>query len=83
MTDEAQKGDTMTRDDSMTIEAMLHCGGGFVRALARAAQLADADNLARIKAAWPEYWSQYTEMSQWDTEYGARLLNDSLGVDND
>ncbi len=40
-------------------EVMQNQGGGFVRALAVCVLRADPENLARIKAAWPEYWAQY------------------------
>jgi hypothetical protein len=48
--------------DAAVIEAMLHNGGGFVKALAEAAARADSDNLRRIKLAWPEYWEQYSKI---------------------
>jgi len=50
--------------DCATIAAMDRWGGGFVQALAQAARRADAENLRRIKRAWPEYWRQYGEMSE-------------------
>lgn len=53
----------MAEQDLLVIEAMEKYGGSFVVALAQAARRADADNLARIKATWPEYWQQYTEMA--------------------
>ena len=52
----------MTDREYATISAMLKYGGSFVQALARAALAADAENLARIKRAWPEYWKTYEEM---------------------
>lgn len=54
----------MVDQDLKVIEAMEKYGGSFVVALAQAARRADADNLARIKATWPEYWQQYTEMAK-------------------
>lgn len=54
----------MDEDDYRTVLAMLTFGGGFVTALARAAQAADADNLAKIKAAWPQEWAQYQDMAR-------------------
>jgi hypothetical protein len=45
-------------DDYLVLQAMRKDGGSFVRALAAAATCADSDNLARIKAAWPEYWAR-------------------------
>lgn len=50
--------------DYWTIEAMLTYGGGFVHALARAAQNADEDNLSRIKSTWPHYWNEYESMGK-------------------
>ena len=49
--------------DEDTIGAMLQFGGGFVVQLARLYQSADANNRARIQAAWPEYWQRYTELA--------------------
>lgn len=45
--------------DYWTIQAMSKYGGSFVKALAEAARRADPANLAKIKKAWPEYWSEY------------------------
>ena len=49
--------------DEDTIGAMIQFGGGFVEQLARLYHRADADNRARIQAAWPEYWQRYTELA--------------------
>lgn len=49
--------------DSAVIEAMQRYGGSFVHALAACASRADAHNLARLKAAFPEYWAEYTELA--------------------
>jgi hypothetical protein len=38
-------------------------GGSFVKTLAKLCDLADSDNLQRIKDAWPEYWSEYAGMA--------------------
>ncbi len=43
---------------------MIEYGGSFVRQLGAAALVADSDNLAKIKATWPDYWDQYTRMAQ-------------------
>jgi hypothetical protein len=43
---------------------MIEYGGSFVRKLGAAALVADPENLAKIKAAWPEYWSQYDRMAK-------------------
>lgn len=50
-------------DDFDTIDAMRIYGGGFVKALAEAAFHADPQNLARLKAAFPDYWATYREMA--------------------
>lgn len=42
--------------------AMLTYGGGFARALAAMIQIADLDNMQKIKDTWPEYWNQYLDM---------------------
>ena len=43
---------------------MIEYGGSFVRKLGAAALVADPDNLARIKATWPDYWAQYDRMAK-------------------
>ena len=48
--------------DLEVIEEMELRGGSFVRALAAAARYADPINLAKIKAAWPEYWEAYRSL---------------------
>lgn len=53
----------MTDEDMQTIEAMERYGGSFVVALAQAARRADRINLGKLKAAFPEYWQQYTQMA--------------------
>lgn len=42
-----------------TIKAMQTYGGGFVRALASAWQVADEQNSAKLEAAFPEYIEKY------------------------
>lgn len=54
----------MNDQDHQTIEAMKRYGGGFVKALADAALLADDINLERLKAAFPEYWKKYSDMAR-------------------
>ena len=54
----------MTIDDLQTIEAMHRHGGPFTRALAHAAAAADPENLAKIKATWPEMWQTYANWNQ-------------------
>lgn len=50
-------------EDMAVLTTMARYGGSFVKALAEAGFRADSINLARIKAAWPDYWQQYLEMS--------------------
>ena len=38
-------------------------GGGFASALAEAAYRADAVNLAKIKATWPDLWLKYSALA--------------------
>lgn len=45
-----------------TLQAMTVYGGSFIQSLAAAARNADSENLAKIKAAWPEYWARYEAM---------------------
>jgi hypothetical protein len=54
----------MTDEDFATVRAMETYGGGFVQALAAACHRADPENLVRLKAAFPEYWSHYSEMAK-------------------
>jgi hypothetical protein len=53
----------MTADEE-TIITMTIYGGSFVSHLGKAAFFADAENLAKIKNTWPEYWKKYTEMAE-------------------
>ncbi len=50
----------MKTEDWKTLEAMRRYGGGFVHALATAAMHADDNNYAKLKAAFPELWLQYS-----------------------
>jgi len=43
--------------------AMYVYGGSFVSALGTLWRLADDDNRARLKAAFPEYWVEYRELA--------------------
>ena len=46
--------------DVHVFETMKIYGGGFVKALAEAGFRADSVNLAKIKAAWPDLWAEYS-----------------------
>jgi len=45
------------------VEAMRTYGGSFVQALAVCFQRADVENQYRLKAAFPELWSEYQELA--------------------
>lgn len=64
--------------DHAVIVAMHEYGGGFVRALAAAAIRADADNLARIKMAWPELWEKYRQVSTMKPITKAELTEETM-----
>ena len=49
----------MSIADLQAVENMHRHGGAFARALAHAAAAADPENLAKIKATWPEMWEKY------------------------
>lgn len=50
--------------DAEIVDAMRIYGGSFVKRLSELWRFADADNMRRIKATWPEYWDQYAEIAQ-------------------
>ena len=54
----------MTELDYKVINAMSKYGGSFVQSLAICAMRADANNLAKIKATWPDYWQEYTNFAK-------------------
>lgn len=49
--------------DQAIIEAMKLYGGDFHRALADAAERADATNLLRIKSTFSDDWSHFAELA--------------------
>jgi len=59
---QAWKGNKM--NDKQTINTMMEYGGSFVRKLGAAAYVADKENLAKIKATWPDYWAEYSRMAK-------------------
>lgn len=67
----------MTDQDLLTINAMGSYGDAFVRALAKAALLADPDNLTRIKEAWPELWGKYSRKVGEKEDFGQQQTNDN------
>lgn len=54
----------MKDEDLKVVITMKEMGGSFVQALALCFMRADAKNFKKLKDAFPEYWKQYTEMSQ-------------------
>jgi hypothetical protein len=48
--------------DNATLDEMEARGGSFIRALAKAARLADDANLSRIKSVWSYEWMYYQKM---------------------
>ena len=54
----------MSDDDLKVIQSMKRWGGGFVKALAEAALVADSDNLLKIKATWTGYWDKYRRLAE-------------------
>lgn len=53
----------MTTDHEV-INAMLILGGNFIKHLARTWCAADAENQQRLKAAFPDEWRRYGELSE-------------------
>ena len=51
-------------NDRQIINTMMEYGGSFVRKLGAAALVADPEYVAKIKATWPDYWSQYARMAK-------------------
>jgi hypothetical protein len=54
---------TQLVSDQAVLWQMRVNGGGFVSMLAEAGYRADASNLARIKAAFPDLWATYGELA--------------------
>jgi hypothetical protein len=52
---------TKTDDDHDIISAMICHGDAFTSKIAQAALVADDDDFAKIKAAFPELWKRYEE----------------------
>lgn len=53
----------MSPEDLAVVGAMELLGGSFVKALAVAALKADPINLARLRAAFPDYWREYADLA--------------------
>ena len=54
----------MISDDVQVLEAMRTYGGEFIRRLAELAAIADAENLAKLKHTYSNYWDEYRTMAQ-------------------
>ena len=54
---------TLTRTDDEILTAMESHGGSFVQSLAQCCRRAGAINLAKLRAAFPEYWNEYAEVA--------------------
>jgi hypothetical protein len=52
------------QSDYRIVQAMERYGGSFARAIAQAAHRADENNLAKLKAAFPELWAEYAELAE-------------------
>lgn len=66
--------EALTEDDAAIIAAMRAFGGAFTRALGAAAAVADAINLAKLKAAFPDYWADYQQFAAMEA---ARIKKES------
>ena len=62
----------MNNEDLEVIDAMKHYGGSFIQALARAAEVADSENLLNIKRAWPQEWAKYKMFAE-DEKKAAKI----------
>lgn len=58
--------------DAHVTRAMVVYGGSFVSALGKLWPLADDNNRARLKAAFPEYWEQYHKLAVLQQERSGR-----------
>ncbi len=50
--------------DWEVVRTMERFGGHFIRILAELCHRADPENLAKIKATWPEYWAEYQQLAK-------------------
>ncbi len=48
--------------DHDIVDAMIVYGGGFAARLGKLFRVADAQNQKKLKAAFPEFWTQYAEI---------------------
>ena len=71
MTTETTETTRTTVSDDLVLQAMEVYGGNFVKALAFAWRRADADNTARLRAAFSDVWDRYTEFARTDAALAA------------
>jgi hypothetical protein len=58
------RAEGMSAEDSAVLASMWRNGGRFTRSLARAGMNADAEDLRRLKTAWPEHWEKYRGLAK-------------------
>ena len=51
----------MSEEELETVEEMEKSGGHFVSALAACFLRADQNNFPKLRAAFPEYWEEYSK----------------------
>jgi len=44
--------------------AMRVCGGSFMQAIGNALDVADNEDIAKIRQTWPDEWSRYLKMAE-------------------
>ena len=65
---------TKQTTDQDVLDTMERYGGSFVKALAAAWRRADSENIARLRAAFPDIWECYVAMATEDAGPNARKL---------
>jgi len=64
VTQEPENAPQAAMSDGQVINAMHLFGGSFVRSLSTTLSLADPENLARLKAAFPRLWNEYADLAR-------------------
>ena len=54
----------MISDDVQVLESMNRYGGCFIKKLAELAAIADAENLAKLKHTYSNYWDEYRTLAE-------------------
>ena len=57
-------GESEYEENWFITEAMIRYGGGFVKGLGQLYRIADQINQRKLRAAFPEYWIRYSEISE-------------------